>query len=219
MDFSSLHLPTVFFTWLTPISTSYALIFVAEMGDKSQLVCMTLAAQNRAKPVIFGAITAFALLNTLAVLFGAAIANWVPGYIVAAVVTVLFAVFGVQSLFFSESEADTEVQGKSAHNLFITTFLLITVAEFGDKTQLAVAALSSTALPAATWIGATLALTSTSILGVIAGRTLLKKIPLRLLHRLSGVLFILLAGFAAYHTYLEFNATFNSFNQFLSRLH
>ena len=218
MDFSSLHLPAAFFTWLTPISTSYALIFAAEMGDKSQLVCMTLAARNRAKPVIFGAITAFALLNTLAVLFGAAIANWIPGYIVAAAVSVLFAVFGVQSLFFKESEADEEVQEKSAHSLFLTTFLLITVAEFGDKTQLAVVALSSTALPIAIWIGSTLALTSTSSLGVIAGRTILKKIPLNLLHRLSGVLFILLAGIAAYHAYIEFTATFKSISQFLSKL-
>ena len=219
MDFISLNLPSSFFTWFTPISTSYVLIFVAEMGDKSQLVCMTLAARHRAKPVILGAVTAFALLNTLAVLFGAAIANWVPDYIVAAVVSVLFAVFGVQSLFFNDGEEDAEIQEKSSHNLFFTTFLLITVAEFGDKTQLAVVALSSTALPSAIWVGSTLALTTTSILGVIAGRTLLKKIPLTLLHRLSGVIFILLAAVAAYQAYLEFNTTFDSIAQFLSLLH
>jgi putative Ca2+/H+ antiporter (TMEM165/GDT1 family) len=51
---------------------------------------MTLAARHRAKPVILGAIAAFALLNTLAVLFGVAIASWMPDYIVAALVSVLF---------------------------------------------------------------------------------------------------------------------------------
>ena len=202
------QLPSAFLNWLTPIGTSYALIIAAEMGDKSQFVCMTLAARHRAKPVIFGAIAAFALLNTLAVMFGVAIANWIPGYIVAAIVSVLFAIFGVQSLFFNDDEEDAEIQEKSGHNLFFTTFLLITVAEFGDKTQLAIVALSSTALPAAIWIGSTLALATTSILGVIAGRTLLKKIPLSLLHQFSGVLFILLAGIAAYQAYLDFTATF-----------
>ena len=204
MEFFPLHLPSSFFHWFTPISTSYALIIVAEMGDKSQLVCMTLAARHRAKPVIWGAIAAFALLNTLAVLFGVAIANWIPDYIVAAIVSVLFAAFGVQAVFYNDGEQDIEVQEKSGYSLFLTTFLLITVAEFGDKTQLAIIALSSTALPVAIWIGATLALATTTIVGVIAGRTLLQKIPLTLLHRLSGLFFLILATIAAYQAYLEF---------------
>jgi len=219
MDFFSLHLPASFFNWFTPISTSYALIIAAEMGDKSQLVCMTLAARHRAMPVILGAILAFSLLNTLAVIFGLAIANWVPAYIVATLVCILFATFGIHALFFNGVEDDAEqLQEKSGHNLFFTTFLLISVAEFGDKTQLAVVALSSTALPEAIWIGSTLALASTSILGVIAGRTLLKKIPLTLLHRLSGFIFIILAGFAAYQAYSHFHTTFDSFQQFLTTI-
>jgi len=50
--------------------TSFALIAAAEIGDKSQLVCMTLASRHRAMPVLLGAIAAFAFLNTLAVVFG-----------------------------------------------------------------------------------------------------------------------------------------------------
>ena len=217
MDFIFFPLPASFFAWFSPITTSYALIIAAEIGDKSQLVCMTLAARHRATPVIFGAIAAFALLNTLAVIFGVAIANWVPAYLVAAIVGVLFAVFGILALFFTEDEDDDgALPEKSGHSLFFTTFILITVAEFGDKTQLAVVALSSTALPEAIWIGSTLALITTSILGVLAGRTLLQKIPLSLLHRLSGVLFIILAGFAAVEAYQSFYLSFDSFTQFLA---
>jgi len=161
---------------------------------------MTLAARHRATPVIFGAISAFSLLNILAVIFGVAIATLLPDYLVAGLVSALFAVFGLQSLFFTDKDDDEEIKPKSTHNLFFTTFLLITVAEFGDKTQLAVVALSSTAIPAAIWIGSTLALSSSAILGVLAGRTLLQKIPLSLLHKISGVIFIILAGFAAYKT-------------------
>jgi len=180
--------------------TSYALIIAAEIGDKSQLVCMTLASKHRALPVLFGAIIAFTLLNTLAVIFGIAIAGWLPSYIVSGTVALLFFFFGLHSLRLKEDEED--VIEKSSHHLFFTTFLLITVAEFGDKTQLAVVGLSSTALPIAVWLGATAALITTSALGVLAGRTLLQKIPMTLLHRFSGIIFLILAVIAAYKTYL-----------------
>jgi putative Ca2+/H+ antiporter (TMEM165/GDT1 family) len=185
--------------------TSFALIAAAEIGDKSQLVCMTLASRHRALPILLGAVLAFALLNTLAVVFGVAIANWLPQYIVAATVALLFAAFGIHALRVEDEDDDDEaVVEKSGRNIFFTTFLLITVAEFGDKTQLAVVALSSTALPAAVWLGSTAALATTSALGVLAGRTILQKIPLVLLHRLSGAIFLVLAGIAgfnAYHSY------------------
>ncbi len=187
-------------------STSFILIAAAEIGDKSQLVCMTLAARHRAMPVVFGAILAFAFLNALAVLFGAAIASWVPNYIVSASVALLFAVFGIQSLATEEADDDEEIIEKSTHSLFFTTFLLITVAEFGDKTQLAVVALGSSALPLGVWLGSTLALTFTSALGVLAGRTVLQKCPLSLLHKISGIIFIILSAIAAYNTYLNYES-------------
>ena len=187
--------------------TSYVLIVAAEMGDKSQLVCMTLAARHRAAPVIWGAIAAFALLNTLAVVFGVAIANWLPEYVIAATVAVLFTVFGIHALRVEDADDDEEVQEKSGHGIFFTTFLLITVAEFGDKTQLAVVALSSTAVPLAVWLGSTAALVSTSAVGVLAGRTILQKIPLTLLHRISGSIFLILAAIAACRAYLSYLPT------------
>ncbi len=185
-------------------STSFLLIAAAEIGDKSQLVCMTLAARHRATPVLLGAIASFAFLNSLAVIFGAAIASWFPDYMVSITVAVLFAVFGVHSLSSNEEEEDEEVVEKSGHSLFFTTFFLITIAEFGDKTQLAVVALSSTAEPFAVWIGATCALILTSTLGVIAGRTVLQKCPLTLLHKVSGLIFLVLAVLAAYNSYLSY---------------
>ncbi|QPK61535.1 TMEM165/GDT1 family protein [Methylomonas sp. LL1] len=182
--------------------TSFALIAAAEIGDKSQLVCMTLASRHRPAPVIWGAIAAFALLNTLAVVFGAAIANWLPAYLVAATVAVLFAGFGLHALLnHQDDDEEGDVVEKSGHGIFFTTFFLITVAEFGDKTQLAVVAFSSTAQPVAVWLGSTLALTFTSGLGVLAGRTLLQRIPLALLHKVSGLIFLVLAAVAAYKTY------------------
>ncbi len=174
------------------LGSSFSLIALAEIGDKSQLVCMALAARYRAAPVLLGAITAFALLNIIAVVFGAAIAQLVPQNITVLIVGILFIAFGVHLLWQSVDESDDLMLEKSSHNLFFSTLLLITVAEFGDKTQIAVAGLSSMSNPLAVWLGATLALTLTSALGVLAGRTIMQYISISLLHKISGGLFILL---------------------------
>ena len=166
------------------------------MGDKSQLVCMALAARYRPWPVLLGVLLAFGLLNLLAVMFGAAAALWIPEKIVIAAVGVLFLLFGVLALRHSAEEQDDIPDESSVHGIFVSAFLLILVAEFGDKTQLSVAGLSSTVNPLAVWTGATLALLATSGLAVWAGRRILQRISLALVHRLSGALFILLGVLA-----------------------
>ncbi|UCV19915.1 TMEM165/GDT1 family protein [Ferribacterium limneticum] len=180
-------------TWLSSAGTTFLLIALAEFGDKSQLVCMTLAARHRGLPIVLGAVAAFAFLNLLAVLFGAAIAAWLPEWVVTAAVAVLFAVFGISALRFEEDDDDEDITEKPGHGIFATTFLMIFLAEFGDKTQIAVAGMGSTADALATWVGATLALACTSILGVVAGRRWLNRLPLHWIHRISGVFFLLLA--------------------------
>ena len=189
---------------LSSLGSSFVLISAAEMGDKSQLVCMTLASRHRAAPVFWGALLAFAVLNTLAVSFGAVIAAWIPDVWRSAIVALLFASFGLHALFSHEStDTTTTVAEKSGRHIFLTTFLLITLAELGDKTQLAVVAFSSTTTLIGVWLGATLALGLCSGLGVWAGKTLLQKVSLNLLHRFSAVLFLVLAAIAAYQCYQE----------------
>lgn len=185
-------------------ATSFALIAAAEIGDKSQLVCMTLASRHRAMPVLLGAISAFAFLNTLAVIFGITISSWLPEHIVATIVAILFAAFGIHSLRVEAEDENVDIKEKSGHGIFFTTFLLITVAEFGDKTQLAVVGLSSTTAPIAVWFGSTAALASTSALGILAGRTILQKVPLVLLHKISGTIFLMLSVFAGYRAYISY---------------
>ena len=195
----ALQLP-VLTEFLSISGTSFFLIFLAEFGDKSQLVCMTLAAKHRPWPVLLGAITAFAVLNLLAVLFGAVVAAWIPEFWLTLIVAGLFGFFGVQSLLFDDSDKEDEDTGlRSSHGLFITALLMIFVAEFGDKTQLAVAGLASTFHSLPVWLGSTLALLATTVLGVLAGHRLLKHLPLKLIHKMSGLLFLALAALALYH--------------------
>ena len=178
--------------------SSFTLISLAELGDKSQLVCMTLAARHRHWPVILGAVSAFIILNTLAVLFGAGVASWIPERVTAGVVALLFGVFGVLALRAKDAAAEDSVAERPGHGIFFTTLTLIFVAEFGDKTQIAVAGLAGSMASVPVWIGATSALALVSILGVWAGRTLLQRLPIAWLHRLGGGIFLLFALLAAW---------------------
>lgn len=127
---------------LSVASSAFALVGLAEIGDKSQLVCISLAARHRHWPVLLGASAAFLLLNALAVLFGAGVAVWLPERAVAGLVALLFAVFGIQALRASAEAEVVEPVAASGRGIFATTFALVFVAEFGDKTQLAVAGLA-----------------------------------------------------------------------------
>jgi len=178
--------------------STFTLIALAEIGDKSQLVCMTLAARHRHWPVILGATTAFLVLNALAVLFGAGVAAWVPERVTAGLVAVLFGAFGIHALCKQDDGESEDVAESSGHGIFLTTLLLIFVAEFGDKTQIAVAGLAGGFDPLPVWLGATAALVTVSVLGVWAGRTVLQRLPLLWLHRISGGVFLLFALLAAW---------------------
>jgi len=181
---------------LSSIIMSYALVVVAEIGDKSQLMCMMLAARYRALPVALGAIASFILLNGLAVLVGASIKELIEPQWISLAVAVLFISFGLHSFFHASEQEEQSIEQHSAPRLFITTFMLITVAEFGDKTQLAVIALGSSDIPFSVFVGATLALITTTALGIWAGQRLLSKISLSLVAKVSGFFFIVL-GLAA----------------------
>ncbi|MFO1434205.1 MAG: TMEM165/GDT1 family protein [Candidatus Competibacteraceae bacterium] len=185
------------------MTTSLGLIALAEMGDKTQLVCMTLAARHRALPVWLGAVSAFIVLNLLAVAFGATTARWLPEWLVSAAVAILFALFAYRSLRAADDNEET-VEERNGRSVFLSTALLIFVAEFGDKTQLAVAGLAGTYQALPVWVGATLGLTLATTLGVVAGKTVLQRLPEKLLHYLSAVFFLLLALLAAWHTLATF---------------
>jgi putative Ca2+/H+ antiporter (TMEM165/GDT1 family) len=171
--------------------SAFALLFLAEMGDKTQLMAMTLAHRYRALPVIFGTFAAFALLNLLAVLVGEGLARIVPRNAVLIVAGLLFLLFAWRS-WRDRGEEATEATTIDHRRAWLTSFCLIFVAELGDKTQLALVALA--AKTGALWsvfIGGTLALWTVSLLGILVGNTLLRRIEPRRVHAAAALLFVL----------------------------
>lgn len=175
---------------------TFALIFLAEVGDKSQLVCMALAARHHHRPVLLGALSAFVVLNSLAVAVGAGLAHWIPERLLAALVAFLFGLFGVLSLRAEAQDDTNQVDERGGYGIFATTFLMLFLAEMGDKTQLAVAGMTGTLPAVSVWVGATLALGATSALGVLVGQQLLRRIPLHRLHQIGGLFFLSFAALA-----------------------
>jgi putative Ca2+/H+ antiporter (TMEM165/GDT1 family) len=170
--------------------SSFALLLLAEMGDKTQLMTMTLAARYRPLPVAIGVCAAFLVLDLAAVLVGEMLFLYVPEAAVLLVAALLFLWFGWSSWRAADAHESGAAVATGSRGALLTSFLLILVAELGDKTQLTLLTLAAST--GATWsvfAGGTLALWAVSLLGVFVGAALLARVPARLVHRGAGLLF------------------------------
>lgn len=174
---------------ISVIASTFALLFLAELGDKTQLMTMTLAHRYPLRPVVAGVFLAFLVLNLLAVLLGAALYRYLPQEAVLAAAGLLFLVFAWRT--WREADGGDEEEAlEDNRGAFVTSFTLIFVAELGDKTQLALIALAaSTGALWSTFIGGTLALWAVSAIGIAVGGTLLRRLPRAWVHRTAAALF------------------------------
>lgn len=186
------------------VASSFFLVALAEIGDKSQLVCMTLASRYAPLPVTMGAALAFMVLNLLATLFGSALAAWLPVWAVSLAASVLFAAFAFYAWRQAPEDEDAAaaslpLRGKGFFAVLLASLLLIFLAELGDKTQLTVAGLASTQTSVSVWLGASLALTATSAVAAYGGASILQRFSPRLITRSAAALFLLFALITAVH--------------------
>lgn len=183
------------------------LVFVAELGDKTQLLILAASLRGRALPVLLGAVAAFALLTVLAAAVGALLGDALPTAAVLVAGGVLFVALGAHSWREAGEEEDEAGDGEDAGGGtgertgsgrgrraagLVGTFLVVLVGELGDKTQLATVGLAARGHPVATGAGALLALAASAALAVVAGRWLQTRLRPRLVARVSGVLFVVL---------------------------
>lgn len=181
------------------MATTFGIIFLAELGDKTQLTAMALAARYPWKKVFVGIALAFAVLNLGAVLLGKALFALFPLFWTKLASAALFLYFGVTTLLHSEPGKDA--RGVTASGAVRTAFLMILLAELGDKTQLVTLSLAAQYdAPLTVFCASTLALWLVSLLGIFLGRQLVRFIPLPYIHRAAGVLFLLFGGVLMYKT-------------------
>lgn len=181
----------------TSLLGAFGLIFLAELGDKTQLTAMALAARYPWRRIFLGIALAFAVLNLAAVTVGTLLFQLVPLPWIRMGAAALFAGFGVAALRAGAASAeDAEVRRGRP---FVTAFLMILMAELGDKTQLATAGLAAQdGAPVEVFVGSSVALWSVSLLGIFLGRQLTRWVPLHRVQQAGGVLFLVFAGISAY---------------------
>ena len=178
----------------------FALIFVAELPDKTMIATLIMGSRYRPVLVWIGASAAFAIHAGIAVLAGGLLAL-LPHRWVEAVTALLFAGGAAYLLLVPEEEEEQEGEEEVAEapaglKPIATAFVVIFVGEFGDLTQILTANLAAKYhQPLSVFIGAVAALTAVAALGAFGGRALLRVLPLKVLRKGGGVL---LAGFAVY---------------------
>jgi Ca2+/H+ antiporter, TMEM165/GDT1 family len=173
-----------------PLLTAFGLVFLAELGDKSMLLAIALAARYRPWPVIGGIATAALVMLGASTLLGAALGAALPQRPLAIGGGLLFLGFGLWTLFGDDDddEEDAELRGGSVLLGVMVAFL---IAEFGDKTMLATAALASTQPALPTWLGAAAGMTVASGLAVVLASAAGARLPERLVRLLAAGAFLL----------------------------
>jgi len=177
---------------LAAVGSAFVLLFLAELGDKTQLMTMTLAHRYPVRPVVAGVFSAFLVLNLLAVGVGAALYRYLPTAAVLVAAGLLFLFFAWRSWCEADADEDAGEDETNGRSAFVASFTLTFVAELGDKTQLALVALAAGS--GAVWsvfVGGTLALWAVSAIGIAVGSTLLRHLPRRWMHRAAALLFAL----------------------------
>ena len=152
-------------------------VFLAELGDKSQLLAMTLAARRPALQVLAGVSLAALLLQGLSAGLGAALASAVPMRTVTVVAALSFLLAAVLTLRRSD-DAGPVTPGRVGSTVLLS-FAALFVAELGDKTMLASAALAARESPLWTWLGGTAGFVAADALAIGVGMTLFRRLPVR----------------------------------------
>ncbi|MDQ3738300.1 MAG: TMEM165/GDT1 family protein [Actinomycetota bacterium] len=183
--------------------TALGVVFVAELGDKTQLVAMSLGARYRLRQVIIGLAIAYLVSSALAAVVGGLLGAALPERelsIGGGIAFICFAMFELLRASDDEADDDGEVPVEATTNgaarsvvrsPIALIVLAITVAELGDKTQLTTATLAARSSPVLTWAGATLGLMAAGVIGALIGRRLGERLPHRALSYLSAALFLI----------------------------
>jgi len=182
---------------MTAFFTAFFLVALAEMADKTQILTLSLACRYPPRKVLLGVALAIGLLSLVAVAAGALLGQLLPIMWVKVAAGALFIGFGVWTLLANGDEEEEDEDGKTGPGRHAVPAVMgaFIIAEIGDKTQLATFTLAARYETwhayALVWLGATLGMLLANGLAIGGGALLAKRMPRRLLMRLSGVLFLL----------------------------
>ncbi|UGY91164.1 TMEM165/GDT1 family protein [Streptomyces gobiensis] len=187
----------------TVAAVVFCVVFLAELPDKTALAGLVLGTRYRASYVFIGVATAFTLHVALAIAAGSVLAL-LPQRLLAAVVGLLF-LGGAAMLLWQKDDGGEDVRqpaDQSFWKVASSGFMLIIVAEFGDLTQIMTANLAARYDdPVSVGIGAVLALWAVAGLGILGGRALMRRVPLRVITRVAAGVMATLGAWSLYEAF------------------
>ena len=178
--------------FLAALALSFGVIFVAELGDKSQLMALTFATRFKPLPVLAGITIATALVHAVSVGVGYGLGAALPTAWISLVAGLAFLAFGAWTLrgdrLTEEERAKAENTERSAVVAVGVAFFL---AELGDKTMLATITLATQHGWFGTWIGSTIGMVAADALAIVVGRALGRHLPEKTIKYGAAVLFFI----------------------------
>jgi putative Ca2+/H+ antiporter (TMEM165/GDT1 family) len=171
---------------------SFGVIFVAELGDKSQLMALAFAARYKALPILIGITIATALVHAFSVAVGAVLGVAMPERAIQIVAGLAFFGFAAWTIRGDELDDDEVAKAeRSSRSAVFAASGAFFLAELGDKTMLATITLASTHGVVGTWAGSTLGMVAADALAIGVGKLLGTRLPERTIRIGAAISFVL----------------------------
>ena len=169
---------------------SFVVIFIAELGDKSQLMAMTFATRYRFWTVVAAISAATAVVHLLSVALGSIVGLALPTGPIAVLAGIAFIAFGLWTLRGDKLSEDEESRAqRSTRSAFVAVMIAFFLAELGDKTMLATVTLATTQGWFGTWLGSTVGMVAADALAIGVGALLGRTLPERVIRIGAACLF------------------------------
>jgi putative Ca2+/H+ antiporter (TMEM165/GDT1 family) len=163
---------------MSALLLSFAVIFVAELGDKSQLMALTFATRYPWLPVLIGITVATAIVHAASVLIGAVLGAAIPTKPITIVAALAFVAFGFWTLRGDTlTEDDEERAARPTSHVALAVGGAFFLAELGDKTMLATITLATREGIFGTWLGSTVGMVAADALAIALGKALGARLP------------------------------------------
>jgi len=176
---------------LTAFFAAFLATLLAEMGDKTQLVTLTLSTRYPPLRVLAGSLGALGVITGIAVILGDFLANLLPAQVTMIASGLFFLVIGIYLAVTCEGEENCELEKPQRH-VTLQAFLMVFLAELGDKTQLTAIALTAAyGSPAAIFLGAMGGQVINHSLAAYLGSRFLSRLPGKIIKLGSALLFFL----------------------------
>ena len=176
-----------------PILSAFLLIFVAELGDKTQLSVISLSSSYKWQHVFAGSMLAFLAVDGVSIAVGGPLLALVPLRYVQVVSGIVFVIFGIIPLL--RKEKSNELRMNPPSNIpLLASFSLIALMELGDKTQIITITLAAQSSPILVLVGMVSAFAVLTGVAVLIGAKLVSRLPMKWLKIATSTLFIILGA-------------------------